>query len=64
MKSELLNDLIKELTGMDCNQSIETRTCAFCSATVTDFRDELSEKEFLISGLCQACQDSVWGEPQ
>jgi hypothetical protein len=24
------------------------------------FKDELSETEFLISGMCQACQDSVF----
>lgn len=26
-----------------------------------DFRDELSKKEFGISGMCQKCQDSVFG---
>jgi hypothetical protein len=25
-----------------------------------DFKDPLSWREFGISGLCQACQDSVW----
>ena len=28
----------------------------------TDFKNEQSKKEFLISGLCQECQDSVFGE--
>lgn len=27
----------------------------------TGFRDELSRKEFSISGLCQSCQDMVFG---
>lgn len=27
----------------------------------TWFRDEISMKEYSISGLCQACQDLVWG---
>ena len=26
-----------------------------------DFRDELSRREYAISGLCQTCQDSVFG---
>lgn len=26
------------------------------------FRDELSAKEYYISGMCQACQDSVFGK--
>lgn len=25
------------------------------------FRDELSAREYYISGMCQACQDSVFG---
>jgi hypothetical protein len=25
------------------------------------FRDDLSRKEFSISGMCQSCQDSVFG---
>lgn len=25
------------------------------------FRDELSAKEYYISGMCQSCQDSVFG---
>ena len=37
--------------------------CPFCKTDVkeVDFRDQLSRKEFKISGLCQTCQDSVFG---
>jgi hypothetical protein len=35
-----------------------------CGGTATTFRDALSRKEFGISGLCQACQDSVFGAPE
>ncbi len=46
--------------------------CATCGKPPTDtgrndcplafmFRDELSAKEYYISGMCQACQDSVFG---
>ena len=36
--------------------------CPFCRCSVdTDaFRDELSAKEFTISGLCQECQDKTF----
>ena len=36
--------------------------CPFCGreVDVDDFRDELSVKEFIISGLCQNCQDSLF----
>ncbi len=34
--------------------------CPTCQKPVGKFRDALSEKEHLISGMCQKCQDSVW----
>ncbi len=37
--------------------------CPFCSKPIneSDFRDELSKKEFKISGICQKCQDDFFG---
>lgn len=32
-----------------------------CGQPAVTFRDELSQKEYRISGLCQACQDSIFG---
>lgn len=36
--------------------------CPFCGKPVSadSFRDELSRKEFSISGLCQECQDDFF----
>lgn len=38
--------------------------CPFCKekVDVSSFRDELSLKEFRISGLCQKCQDEFYGD--
>lgn len=38
--------------------------CPFCKAVVNenDFQDELSKKEFRISGLCQKCQDEFFAD--
>lgn len=38
--------------------------CPICGESITygSFKDELSKKEFLISGLCQKCQDYVFEE--
>jgi hypothetical protein len=33
-----------------------------CGGPATEFRDEVSAKEYLISGLCQDCQDKVFGK--
>ncbi len=43
--------------------AVEAGRCPFCGEVVdlTGFRDSLSRKEYLISGLCQKCQDSFFG---
>lgn len=37
--------------------------CPFCHKAIDEkeFRDVISRKEFSISGLCQGCQDKVFG---
>ncbi len=32
-----------------------------CGGLATNFKDEISRREYRISGLCQKCQDSVFG---
>ena len=37
--------------------------CIICSDDITgieSFRDELSRKEYTISGMCQKCQDGIF----
>lgn len=36
--------------------------CVSCGKAADQFRDKLSEKEYGISGLCQACQDEIFTE--
>jgi len=42
---------------------IEANKCPTCGAVINpnEFKDELSKKEFGISGMCQKCQDEVFG---
>jgi hypothetical protein len=35
--------------------------CTFCAITLDEFRDEMSAKEYSISGMCQTCQDKTFG---
>ena len=42
-------------------KNITAGLCAGCKNPVGFFKDKLSEKEFSISGLCQLCQDQVFG---
>jgi hypothetical protein len=32
-----------------------------CGEPVGEFRDEVSRREYSISGLCQKCQDKIFG---
>ena len=43
---------------------IERGECPFCGkpCSISDMRDELSRTEYLISGLCQECQDDTFEE--
>lgn len=54
-------DIIKLLfpTGLE---RVENGRCPFCNASVewSEFRDELSKREFRISGMCQECQDKTF----
>ena len=63
VKAPELDDLIAAHMGVDRRQAITSKTCATCGQDVTldSFKDELSLKEFHISGMCQNCQDSVFG---
>lgn len=40
----------------------ESGNCPTCGKPVSwdSFRDEISKKEFRISGMCQECQDKVF----
>lgn len=35
--------------------------CVACGKQATTFRDEISKREYGISGLCQSCQDEIFG---
>ncbi len=43
---------------------VEKHVCPICCkdiSLVNAFKDELSRKEYEISGMCQECQDSIYG---
>ena len=43
------------------HNALSAGCCPTCSREIGEFRDALSKKEFSISGMCQSCQDSVFG---
>lgn len=52
---------LSSILGVSRRKSIYQNVCATCGLPAHKFRDALSEKEFTISGMCQACQDLVFG---
>ena len=42
-------------------KAIAESKCPTCSQPIGEFRDPLSKNEYEISGMCQSCQDSVFG---
>jgi hypothetical protein len=43
---------------------VEAGKCPVCALPIDQekFRDQLSRKEFTISGICQICQDDIFKE--
>ena len=62
-KAQAIDTFLTSLTGRDRKECVDTLTCATCGGDCLKhaFRDPLSWKEFQISGMCQKCQDSVFG---
>ena len=62
-KSEAMEKFIDSLAPNPKGRrgSIESNTCSFCKGDASNFKDELSKKEYTISGLCQECQDKTFG---
>ena len=43
-------------------EKMKERKCVMCDKDIKGFRDQQSLREWEISGICQDCQDGVFGE--
>ena len=59
---EFLDSLTKSTKGRSLTESWKRGMCVWCGGPATEFKDVLSEKEYLVSGFCQVCQDEVFEE--
>ena len=57
-----LENVTMELFGRSRVLSIAGNSCMVCGKPATDFKDEISRKEFSITGMCQLCQDDFFKE--
>jgi hypothetical protein len=67
MKSPEMENFLEGFTsnvfGRSRKASFANATCVTCGKLIvnSEFKDALSVKEYGISGMCQHCQDSVFG---
>ena len=60
-QSFLDNFLVQFGGGKPEQDAREANACTWCGEKVTGFKDEISLKEYNISGFCQECQDKTFG---
>ena len=53
-------NMAMQMFGRSRILAIAGNSCVKCGQGATKFSDELSRKEFGISGFCQTCQDEVF----
>ena len=66
-KAPQIDALLSEIifNGKDRATCVREGTCVTCDAKgiiATSFRDDVSRKEYQISGMCQSCQDEVFSD--
>lgn len=59
-KSKGIENFLKNLMGFDRRDFIKKDICTLCKKPATNFKDEISRKEFSISGFCQECQNKAF----
>lgn len=73
------NRSTKEIRTMQHDEEVETKSmkfyarsrrlslnegiCVKCGRLANNFKDEISKKEYALSGFCQECQDQIFNDP-
>ena len=55
-----LDDMAYELFGRGRKVAMDNQLCVICGNDAIHFDDEISRKEYGISGMCQTCQDKTF----
>ena len=55
-----LDDMAKALFGRGRKVAMDNQMCVMCGNDANHFTDELSRREYGISGMCQSCQDGTY----
>lgn len=62
-KNPKIDEFLKSGLGIDRMRAVRSNYCALCGSDVLagSLIDEESRREFRISGMCQECQDEMFG---
>tara|TARA_Y100001938_G_C8075102_1_gene425542 strand:- start:1841 stop:2068 length:228 start_codon:yes stop_codon:yes gene_type:complete len=63
-KSKEIEEMLEKFSSrfsMSRSVAMSNSKCVMCGGDATEFRNEVSKKEYQISKMCQSCQDSVFG---
>ena len=55
-------DISMKFFGRSVSLAKAGNQCVCCGKAATEFRDEISKREYRISSLCQHCQDEVFAQ--
>lgn len=58
---KVVDGMAKTMFGRSNTEALTHRVCVVCGQPVAIFRDDISRREYKISGMCQKCQDSTFG---
>lgn len=57
----VLDDMSLAINGVKRTAAIREDMCVVCHKPADKFKDDISRREYTISGMCQACQDELPG---
>ena len=61
IKNPSIDKVLTQMMGKNRLDTVRENLCMTCDGYATEFKDEISKKEYTISGMCQTCQDRVFG---
>jgi hypothetical protein len=59
-KTEAVKSMIEGLFP-GTKEHLANKRCPLCHEAIGEFRDSMSMREYEISGMCQDCQDKIFG---
>lgn len=59
----LIDSFQRETFGIDMTEAMQKRTCVICKKPVTKFSSDIVAREYVLSGMCEECQGTVFTAP-